>query len=110
VPVERGTLRFQKASYSVAENASVVKLTVERVDGSYGEALVDVVTTGETASTDVDFVGNTTALRWASGQSGTRTVLIEILDDAICDDGETFRRRWPTRPAPPSDHHRRRPF
>ncbi len=91
-PIPRGVLRLQKSVYSVAENtdASVVVLKVERVDGNYGSASVSFLAEDGTAAMGVDYSAEPSTFTWTNGQSGARSIVIDIFDDAVFEGNENF--------------------
>lgn len=89
-PLPRGMVRFQKAAFSAKEDDSFVKLTVERIDGSYGEATVHCGATDESAESGEDYLFEPTTLYWADGASGAKSIYVELLDDSSCEGAESF--------------------
>ena len=89
-PIPRGVFRFQKTVYSVAEDAAVAILKVERAAGSYGPASVTYTVQGGSATSDEDFAASPSTFTWADGQTGAKSILIEILDDAVLENNEAF--------------------
>jgi uncharacterized repeat protein (TIGR02543 family) len=87
-----GMLRFQKASYSIAENtdAAAVVLKVERVNGSIGPASVSYVVESGTATNGLDYASEVMTLSWAAGSTTARNIVIDMLDDDLYEGNETF--------------------
>jgi len=84
-----GTLSFSAASYSVAENASTVTITVNRSGSTVAAASVTVVSAIGTASI-ADFTAVSQALTWGIGDSDAKTFTVAILDDALVEVSETL--------------------
>jgi len=89
-PLPKGVFSFQKTFYSVAENAAVIKLTVERAEGSYGVATVDCSATSGSATSGADFTFDSTTLYWGNGVGGAKSIYVEIIDDADSEGNESF--------------------
>jgi len=89
-PLPRGVFRFQKSAYSVAENATAIKLTVERAEGSCGAATVGCGAVSGSATSGTDFAFDATTLYWGDGVSGAKSVWVEIEDDADYEGNESF--------------------
>ncbi|MCG8040241.1 MAG: Calx-beta domain-containing protein [Candidatus Thiodiazotropha taylori] len=86
-------LQFSSATYSVAENAATLQLTVERTGGTSGALSVDYATDSDsetdTASANLDYTPVSGTLNFADGES-SQQISITILDDTIFEDNETF--------------------
>ncbi|MCG7901572.1 MAG: hypothetical protein JAY60_04040 [Candidatus Thiodiazotropha weberae] len=86
-------LQFSSATYSVAENAATLQLTVERTGGTSGALSVDYATDSDsetdTASANLDYTPVSGTLNFADGES-SQQISIDILDDTIFEDSETF--------------------
>jgi len=93
-----GALRFSAGRYPVAENHGPVLLTVERVNGSDGAVSVRVASEDATAQAGADYQGIDTVLSWADGESGPRTLAMDIAFDLVEEPTEHFavRLREPT--------------
>jgi len=90
VPLQRGSIHFQKPAYSVTEDAVTVMLKAERFDGSYGTASVSFVVDEGTATEGIDYASDPYTLTWSDGQTGTKSIFIEIADDHSYEGNETF--------------------
>ena len=86
----RGTLQFNSATYSVAENDGSVTLSVTRQGGSYGAASVNYATANGAATAGSDYTTRSGTLNWADGESTTKTFSVPILDDSTYEGNETF--------------------
>ena len=74
-----GTLALSSATYSVAQNAGAVTITVNRTGGSVGSAAVSYTTVNGTATAGAaDFTTEQAQLIWANGDSSPKTVRIPI--------------------------------
>jgi outer membrane autotransporter protein len=83
-----GVLRLAAAP-SVAEGAGSATITVERTGGASGEATVEFETADGTALAGEDYQSAAGTLRWGDGESGSRSFVVELLDDNIGEDDET---------------------
>ena len=87
--VSAGTLAFSTSSYSVAENASNLTITVNRTGSTVAAAAVTVVSEIGSAGAS-DFTAVSQALSWAIADSAAKTFTISILDDAVLEGSENF--------------------
>ena len=87
---EPGVLSIGSASYSVAENAGSVTITVTRSLASYGAVSVQYATANSAAVAPGDYTANSGTLSWASGDSATKTVVVPVIDDTTPELDETF--------------------
>ena len=87
--VSAGTLAFSTGSYSVAENASNLTITVNRTGSTVAAATVTVVSEIGSAGAS-DFTAVSQALSWAIGDSAAKTFTVSITDDAISEGAENF--------------------
>lgn len=84
-----GAMAFQAATYTAAENAGSVAVTVTRSGGSSGAASVSYQTTGGTATPGADYEGVSGILSWNSGDASAKSFTITLLDDLIDENNET---------------------
>src|SRR5690606_8439664 len=87
-----GTLAFASATHAVAEGDGSVTISVARSGGTLGAVSVDVDVTGGDATAGSDYTdpGFPVTLSWSDGESGTKTIDLEILDDATEEGAETL--------------------
>jgi len=97
-----GTLRFEPDTYKFMEGIYPLALLapnlilVNRVGGSAGDVSVMIVITGGTATQGVDYrlpipgpVGGA-LLSWKDGETGLKSVTVDILDDVLTEGRETI--------------------
>ncbi|MFK7858110.1 MAG: Calx-beta domain-containing protein [Granulosicoccus sp.] len=89
-PLEPGVLQFAQEAISVNEDAGAVMLTVTRTGGSDGSASVDFTTVEGTAMAGEDFTTRAGTLSWADGETGVRTIMIDLLSDVLAEEPELF--------------------
>ncbi|HVG24683.1 MAG TPA: Calx-beta domain-containing protein, partial [Thermoanaerobaculia bacterium] len=87
---QRGTLAFQPQSVGVSENGGTVTLSVTRTGGSNGAVTVQYATVDGTAKSGTDYTAKSGLLSWGDGDSATKSVTIDILDDATNEPAEAF--------------------
>lgn len=81
-----GEVAFTEAARTVKENVGEVRIVVRRANGSSGAITVQPYV-DEDATTLVDsdgakrYAGDFSALAWAEGESGDKTVTVRIVDD-----------------------------
>jgi len=88
-PPQAGSFQFAQSSYSAAETAGTVTLTVSRVGGSDGTVTVDYTTSSGTATTAQDFTGQSGTLTFTQGQT-SKTISVALLNDNNYEPDETF--------------------
>jgi hypothetical protein len=84
-----GSLQFSMASYSIAESGAMVTITATRTGGTNGAVSVSYATSNGTATAGSDYTTASGTLSWPSGQSGSRTFSVPILDDVADESNET---------------------
>lgn len=84
------TIQMQSATYSVAESANNVVLTVTRVGGSVGATSVAYSTSNSTAVSGTAFTGTTGTLSWADGDGAAKTITIAITDQQLTQGSQAF--------------------
>ena len=84
-----GSVTLQPATYSVAENAGSVTITLNRVDGTDGEAVVNVATRNQTAIAGTDFTALTTTVTFADGQDSA-TVTVNVTNNSTYQGSRNF--------------------
>ncbi len=87
-----GKVRFSSWPSSVAEPSAPHTITVERLGPASGPASVTIA--GEesmgTAIPNIDYAISPTTVSWGPGETGPRTVLVELIDDGECEGEETI--------------------
>lgn len=77
-----GTLSFAASSYTSAQSAGSVTLTVSRTGGAADAASIAYDTSGHTALLGVNYVHTAGRLSWASGDSSPKTITVPLIDAA----------------------------
>jgi Calx-beta domain/Metallo-peptidase family M12B Reprolysin-like/FG-GAP-like repeat len=85
-----GIVTFLPPSYTVAEGAGSVALTVGRYVGSTGIVSVQYATVAGTATAGADYTTTTGTLTWADGDAAMKTITVPIIQDSILEGTETF--------------------
>ena len=85
-----GTLSFSTSSYSIAENASNLTITVNRTGDASAAAAVTVVSENGSAAGGSDFTAVSQNLSWGTTDSDAKTFTVSITDDAIFEGSENF--------------------
>ncbi len=85
-----GTIGLSADAYTALERDGQVTVSAVRSGGDDGAVSVDVATAGGSATSGADFTAVATTLAWADGESGAKTVVVTIADDAEGEDEETF--------------------
>jgi len=86
------TLQFSTATYTVAENAGSVTLTVRRLNDPNAAVTVDYATANGTATAGLDYTATNGTLTFAAGETN-QTVTVPILNDGLVEPTETFTSR-----------------
>jgi hypothetical protein len=88
--ITSGSIEFDSSSYSVNEDGTA-NITVTRTGDSNGAVSAEVILTGGTATAGVDFSNIfPISVNFADGESGSKTVTIPIIDDALVEATETL--------------------
>ena len=83
-------VRFANSTGTIGEAGGSITLTVVRGDSSAGAASVDYATSSGSATADADFASKRGTLNWTSGDSGVKTITVNITNDTIDEGNETF--------------------
>jgi ribosomal protein L35AE/L33A len=73
-----GTFQLSKSSYSVAQGAGTLTVSVNRTGGSSGAASVSYKTSNGTAAAGTDFTASTGTLKWADGDTAAKSFTVAI--------------------------------
>jgi hypothetical protein len=76
--VATGNLQLSASSYSVAQTAGSLTVTVNRTGGSSGAIGVSYATANGTAVSGTDYTKETGTLQWVSGDASAKTISIPI--------------------------------
>jgi YD repeat-containing protein len=85
-----GTVQFASTSYTIAENAGSVSISVSRVGGSSGAAAVHYQTSDSTAHAGTNYTAASGTVSWTDGDAATKTITVTILDDHQFDSNTSF--------------------
>jgi uncharacterized delta-60 repeat protein len=77
-----GKVSFTSATYSTNESAVSAIISVSRAGSSAGTLTVYASATSGTAISGIDFLGVTNLLTWSDGDTGIKTFVVPLLDDA----------------------------
>ncbi len=88
--VSAGTLQLSDSSYTVAQNAGILTVTVNRVSGSSGAVSVAYATTNGTAVAGTDFTAASGTLNWADGDATSQTFAVAISNATAFSGSKTF--------------------
>ena len=83
-----GSLQFSAPTYTVVENGVTARITVTRVDGSFGTVGVNYATSDGTASAGSDYTAVNGSLTFADGVT-SQTFTVDIINDADYEGDET---------------------
>ncbi|MDH3816288.1 MAG: aggregation factor core protein MAFp3, isoform C, partial [Acidobacteriota bacterium] len=84
-----GSMQFDMAAYSVAENGTSVTITVTRTGGDFGAASVNYATSNGSATAGSDYTAATGTIDFADGDAVAKTFNIPITDDTTWEGDET---------------------
>jgi CSLREA domain-containing protein len=84
-----GSLQFDMATYTVAENGGMATISVTRVGGTDGTVSVDFATADGTATAGSDYAANSGTLSWPDGDATPQSFDVMITDDAADEPDET---------------------
>lgn len=86
---QEGTIVFDPPDYLIDENAGTVVMSVSRTGGS-GVVSVDYATRDGSAAAGSDYASATGTLSWADGETGSKTLSVNLIDDAAFEADEQF--------------------
>jgi plastocyanin len=84
-----GSFRFNPSSYTVAESAGSVTVTVSRSGGADGAVSIDYAATAGTPTAGNDFTPTSGTLNWGDQDSADKTFQVTILNDGQAAPDET---------------------
>lgn len=85
-----GRIGFTATNQSAAETVASVSYTVRRTGGRTGAVSVNYVTAAGQAQPGSDFEGASGTLTWNDGDADDKTLIINIIDDAVVESSEDF--------------------
>lgn len=86
---ERG-FRISQAQLTVSEAGGSISIDVGRIGDWTGAASVNYATASGSATAGADFTTASGTFNWADGDGSARTVVINIINDVIDENDETF--------------------
>ena len=86
-----GALAFSASAVSVAENAGLLTVTVQRIGGQSNDISVHYATVNGSALAGADYAATAGDLNWAAGDSADKTFTIPITWDNLAERDENFR-------------------
>jgi WD40 repeat protein len=90
IPLRPGKLQFTIDNTTVAEDKKTVNVLVKRVEGSDGEITVNYACVAETATENSDYTCPEGNLTWASQDSLSKRITLDILNDPAVETDESF--------------------
>ncbi len=85
-----GTLQLAGASYSVAQSAAAVTITVNRTGGAVGATSVAYDTADGSAAAGTDYTASSGVLSWADGDSTSKSFSVPISNASPFSGNKTF--------------------
>lgn len=85
-----GTLELSDATDTVAQGATSVTISVDRVDGSGGAVTVEYATGSGTASSGTDYTATSGTLQWAGGDDSVKTFTVPLVQEPAFSGSRTF--------------------
>jgi hypothetical protein len=73
-----GTIGLSSSTYSVAQTASAVNVTVNRANGTTGAVSVQYATSNGTAVGGKEYTAKSGTLSWAAGDSASKTISVPV--------------------------------
>jgi len=86
---QASTVRFTSTRFVADEGSVSARVTVERTGGDGGASVRWAARAGS-AMAGADFVPAEGVLRWAAGETSTRSFAVELMDDSLAEDDETI--------------------
>jgi len=85
-----GSLQLSASSYTVAQSAGSMTITVKRVNGTSGAISVAYSTANGTAMAGTDYTASSGTLQWASGDAASKTFSVAISNATAFSGNKTF--------------------
>jgi hypothetical protein len=85
-----GTLTLSDASYSVAQSAGSLTVTVNRTGGSSGTVSVNYAAANATATAGTDYTATSGSLEWNDGDATSKTFVVPVSDATPFTGNKTF--------------------
>ncbi|MDH3568288.1 MAG: hypothetical protein OEM61_13165, partial [Desulfobacteraceae bacterium] len=85
-----GVISMSQLNVSVSESAATLNITATRSVASVGAVSVSFATSDGTATAGSDYTPTSGTLSWIAGETGPKSMTLQILDDAIEEIDETF--------------------
>jgi hypothetical protein len=85
-----GTLSFAASSYTAAQDGGSVTVSVTRTGGAADAASIAYDTSGHTALLGANYVHTAGRLKWASGDSSSKTITIPLVNSAAYSGTKNF--------------------
>ena len=89
-PPPVGTLQLAASSYSVAQNAGSLTVSVERAGGSSGAASVAYATADGTATAGTQYTATSGTLQWADGDASAKSFTVAVSNATPFTGSKTF--------------------
>jgi hypothetical protein len=89
-PPPAGTLQFSAATYSVAEAAGTVAITITRTGGSSGAVSVILTSSDGSATSVDDYEALSVAVSFADGETAPKSTALTVVNDANDESDETI--------------------
>jgi Calx-beta domain len=86
-----GNLQLSGSSYSIAQSAGSVTVSVSRTGGSSGAVGVSYATANGTAVSGTDYTNKSGTLQWASGDATAKTISIPISNATAFSGNKSFK-------------------
>jgi len=85
-----GIIGFTQSSITVPENSQSVDISVNRRGSTMGTSTVNYQIESVSAMLDEDVMQSNGTLTWQDGESDRKTITLNIIDDEITEESETF--------------------
>lgn len=85
-----GSIQFTATTFSGAETAGALNLTVSRLGGSSGAISASYATSNGSALAGLDYAQTIGNVSWADGDTANKTISIPIVNDGVVEGAETF--------------------
>ena len=85
----QSTIQFSATTYTVAESAGAVTLTVQRTNDTSTEVSADYATADGTATNGLKYISTNGTLAFAAGETN-QTIMVTLLNDGLVGGGKYF--------------------
>jgi len=85
-----GELTFSSSTYSGAENATTISITLQRSGDVSAAAAVTILSADDTASSGEDYLSVSSTVNWSAGDGDDKSIELSLIDDSTLEGDEAL--------------------